>query len=135
MRKGLAYGILFVVSTAIAVTHFQGVINSWYWHYWWLDIIMHFAGGFLVGGIAFIFLRDLYGFSGVSFFRIAVLSAAATLFVGGVWEIFEVLAGATYIYFEPYWLDTAEDLVLDTAGSFVAAMVFHRLIKPTRTTS
>jgi hypothetical protein len=129
MRKGIAYGILAFISVAIAIVHYEGVLYSWYWKYWWLDIIMHFGGGFLIGGIAFIFLRDFYGWNRKSFLFIGLFSATAVVAVGIAWEIFEVLVGATHTPLQSYKEDTAIDLILDILGSLAASLAFNMLIR------
>lgn len=99
---------------------------GWYVRWWWVDIVLHFGGGFFVAMFMYHYLADRL-IPGNSLKNIIII-AGATILVGVLWEFAEYIANQTlmeltYKYFgiRAYFMgdlnDTIADLLLDTLGS------------------
>lgn len=126
-RKSLLLYISFGLMILVATLHFLANAFYFYWSYWWYDWMMHFLAG-LAGGMA-----AYWGLFESGFWRrrgdkilLPILSVVVCLMIVGVaWEIFEFANGMTDST-EGYRLDTIHDLMMDAAGSLVAAIVCIR---------
>ena len=104
----LTMSLLFV-GAHIAAMHF-----SFYWYFWWADIVMHSWGGVLVG----LGMHVLASLSSVPV-RATLLWVVAALLVATLsWEVFERSFGL----FNPdgYLLDTSIDIFLGFTGGLLA---------------
>ena len=125
--------LIFLIT--ILLLHFAATFNYWYWTYLWLDIPMHFLGGFWTA-MAFIYLISNYQFpiSGeflkrnlLSYF-IIILSFVAL--IGIFWEFYEFLNDALFSsrgysqIFQQGAADTIGDLFFDLLGGTVSAVIF-----------
>lgn len=87
---------IIILLVFILALHFVATINHWYWIYNWLDIPMHFLGGFWVALAAaasifnfqFPISNEIFKQKNLSFF-IIILSFVAL--IGIFWEFFEFL--------------------------------------------
>lgn len=108
----------------LATLHFMAETLSFYWIYWWYDWMMHFLAG-LAGGLAAywtLFDSGLWRRSSDKVL-LPILSVLLCLMIVGVaWEIFEFHFGLIQSQ-EGYRLDTIHDLISDTVGAFVAALI------------
>ena len=125
--------LLFLV--VILLFHFIATFNYWYWTYLWLDIPMHFLGGFWTA-MAFVYLILNYQFpiseeslrkNLLSYF-IIILSFVAL--IGIFWEFYEFLSdfflsskNYTQI-FQQGAADTMGDLFFDLLGGTVLSLAF-----------
>lgn len=92
----------------MAVTQYYALEFYWYWTYWWLDIVMHTAGGIVIGIIVATYVSPRV-------LRIIGL----TLLVGVLWEVFEYVLGISQA--EPnFQVDSMLDLTMDTVGACLA---------------
>ncbi|OGI95388.1 hypothetical protein A2917_02390 [Candidatus Nomurabacteria bacterium RIFCSPLOWO2_01_FULL_42_17] len=93
--------------------------NKFYWYsaLWWLDVLMHFLGGFWIG------LLYLYLFSPKNISR-ALISRTLffVLLVGVGWEVFEILVNEVLAQNSFDYLDTLADLILDLSGGLYAIL-------------
>jgi hypothetical protein len=121
MRSNLLLFFLLALIAAISFVHIQGMQYAWYWKLWWLDIVMHFAGGFwLAIMVLWIHLSTGRSKADVTTMRFALYISAVVLLVGFMWEIFEVLIGAMSTMKSNYLSDTIMDLFLDVVGALIA---------------
>lgn len=86
----------------ILLIHFFATVNSWYWIYNWLDIPMHFLGGFWVAMVYFM-LRNQFQevrppeidhqyFGGRTSQILMIVSCLSFVaLIGVLWEFFEFL--------------------------------------------
>lgn len=131
---------------AVLSLHILATFNYWYWTYLWLDIPMHFLGGFWTA-MVFIYLISAYQFpvSGESFspkadqplaekqnflpFFIVILSFVAL--IGIFWEFYEFLndvflSSRNYTQiFQQGAADTIADLFFDLLGGTVFIAIFR----------
>jgi len=122
---------LFFVLLAVAVVHLLGLTFFLYWQIWWLDILVHFGGGFWAGGMVVWGYQRLFpslsqNTSRIAFITLALLGAFV---IGMWWEIYEVLIGSILLPSEEYFSDTVIDLIADMVGAIAAALLFLYLSK------
>lgn len=111
---------IFILSIVIAVIHFFASKYSLYWTIDWLDILMHFLGGFLIGLIAvFIFFISGYIHYPKEHTLVVISSIFGTvLIVGLTWELWEVFVGFTDVINDLG--DTIFDMIMDMIGAMAA---------------
>lgn len=103
----------------IAVTHIAAIQWSLYWHYIWLDVPVHFAGGmWLALAGAWMFLRANMKLEVTTIFSLVIILSIA-------WEIFELAAGVPIE--ESFALDTVIDLTMDVFGGILGFLIAHSL--------
>lgn len=120
--------LLFLIQGVNALA-ISGVID--YQKLWWLDVILHFSGGFLLAAFAFWFLFDYKKYRSdfwpTWLLVLGFVSFAA--FIGVLWEFYEFLWD--YFLAHPYGIDVAQpdlrdvmsDLFFDLFGAVSAALV------------
>lgn len=123
---------------AVLSLHVLATFNYWYWTYLWLDMPMHFLGGFWTA-MAFIYLIFAYQFpiSKETFnqkflsFLIVILSFVAL--IGIFWEFYEFLndfflsSKAYAQIMQQGAADTIADLFFDLLGGTVFIIIFKFL--------
>lgn len=112
----------------LLLVHGWALITSAYFYIWWLDLLLHLAGGFWVGSVGICLFRKT-PFSKFLFF-LAVVSFAAL--IGVLWELFEFITYQLWgtlgyrIFFQLGLEDTLGDLLSDLVGGALAAILFRR---------
>jgi len=98
-----------------------------YWKYLWLDIPMHFFGGLWVALTALwiaYYVKPINTFFTFEKRTIIYLALAVVLTVGMIWELFEIRYGAILAFEDNFRIDDMlSDLMMDTAGAFVASYI------------
>lgn len=142
----MAETLIIISSLLIAWGHFFGAFFGWYWNpdYWWLDVVLHFLGGFFIASLAWWLGRkfprfDIFHREGNSrplkknFFKNLIIFAAIGVLIGVFWEFFEfgfdyffIDSGRfTYLnYAQISKSDTMSDLLMDFVGASAAAFIF-----------
>jgi hypothetical protein len=110
---------------------FLGSATDFYYKFWWWDVVLHTGSGFLLGIVGFVVLFLLNQTDRIptgmkpSFLCFFAVTFAVTL--GVVWEIFEYLVDrftdANMQSTETGVVDTMHDLIVDTAGAIVVALM------------
>lgn len=115
LLKHLLYLVLFIF-----VVNF--IANKFYWYYsvWYLDMIMHFLGGFWLGLVSLYFFSSkiLPSYSFLLFLKILLF----VLLVGLGWEVFELLFNNIVAQNPFNILDTSSDLFFDLSGGLCAIL-------------
>ena len=113
---------------------FIGILNLFatyfylYWTSWWFDLLMHFLGGFWVSMVVLsvwsLFNKNsqnILSFKKV-FFWVVLVSI--------LWEIFELIIGATMISDgKVFIVDTLSDLLMDFIGGILGFLYAKNLLK------
>jgi len=112
----------------IAITHITSLYFYFYFDFWWLDIVMHFLGGFWVVSFSlwllfFVFKKEISGF-----FFIILISIIFNLLISFFWEVFEFKLGIATIS-SNYWPDTISDSLSSLSGGLLAALYFNNQLK------
>jgi len=125
-RKKLLIRLTFLI-LFIFFVNFVAMKFYWYSSLWWLDMPVHFLGGFWLA-LASIWLFSLADKSFRSIFKIISL----VLLVGIFWEIFEIMVNES-ISRNPFnILDTVSDLTFDLAGGLSAIFYFLKKSVPAK---
>lgn len=124
----------------IIVVHILATVNYWYWTYLWLDIPMHFLGGFWAAMSIVALISKFHSPAGESiykeflnqnFLRFAVVILSLVVFVGVLLEFTEFfydifISSRGYSGFlQLSAADTIADLFFDILGGFVFLIVYR----------
>lgn len=120
---------VFILLIFILAVHVIATANYWYWTIPWIDIPMHFFGGFWVA-TAFITLNSKFGVKLPNYLitLIAILSFVAL--IGVLWEFAEFLfdvfisSGGYAKVIQQDVADTLGDLFMDLLGGLTVATIF-----------
>lgn len=104
----------FVTMAVIFFLHIFAIYFYLYSYTWWFDLPMHLLAGTFSGILSlWLYWPRMANAGSYRKFAIAVAGALA---VGLAWEFFEYFAGITQNGIGSYPVDTAKDLIVDTAG-------------------
>lgn len=123
---------LAVILYIIAALNFLADYFHLYYILWWFDILMHFLGGFWVGGMVLWFyffnIRINKKFSVSNRTGKLLLYFAAVLAVSVVWELFEFSLDTFVVSRTNDIMDTLSDLFMDAlgAGSMLAYFFYGK---------
>lgn len=99
---------------------------NWYNEFWWLDWILHFAGGAWVAVFSLVFKRRAQPLAVVAF----------AFFVGIGWEVLEYVFNVPFFgvgeasFGDSLWiLDTLMDLFFDVSAAMLVALLANRYTK------
>jgi|GEM_PF-1266915 len=125
MATALQVALLGITLAAILGTHALGITpeRNWYNQFWWLDWILHFAGG---AWVALMFT--------VSTRRARPISIISFVFAAGfLWEVLEYYYNIPFFgvgeasFSDSLWiLDTLIDLGLDVGAAVLVAVFVDR---------
>ena len=121
--KTLAYLIFFIF-----LLHFVATKLYWYSLFGWLDMPMHFLGGFWLG-LVFIwfFSRNFQLFGELKVKDWDVLKILLCVLVVGIgWEVFEFLVNDILAENPIDYLDTGSDIFFDLLGGLCAILYVWR---------
>jgi hypothetical protein len=110
---------------------FLGSATDFYYKYWWWDVVLHTGSGFLFGFIGFIALFLLNQTDriprGMKPGFVCFFAVSFSVFLGVLWEIFEFVVDcfstANMQSRETGVIDTMQDLIVDTLGAVVVALM------------
>ena len=120
---------------------FLGSALDFYYRFWWWDLVLHTASGFLLGIIGFIVLFLLNQTdrlpSGVKPSFLSVFGVTFAVTLGVVWEIFEFAMDSFWPALnmqttETGVRDTMQDLIVDTLGAIAVAIMGYAYLKTGR---
>ncbi len=118
---------LLILSGVVFILNKVALVHFFYWRFWWYDIMMHFTGGILIGGlILWGILRVRPNISRGSLFLMLVIG---TIIVGMGWEVMEYTGGITNGE-AGYAFDTVKDLINDTLGGLLAWSIYMLATRP-----
>ena len=123
LTKRLIYLIFFILILDFLANKF-----FWYSSIWYLDIFMHFLGGFWVGLLFF------YLFSFEKHSLGVIFRALFFVFLIGVgWEVYEAFVNNAVAQNPFNFFDTASDIFFDLLGGFCAILYILVPFKNQRT--
>jgi len=115
---------------------YLGSVRGYYGKFWWWDVALHTSSGFILGIAGFVTLFLLNGTNripqGMRPIFICFFGVTCAVFLGVVWEIFEYACDVFGPRFgwhsnvqsiESGVKDTMQDLIVDTLGAVVAAVM------------
>ncbi len=128
----------FIALVAVFLINIPSLYYGWYIKWDWIDVVLHFSGGFLMAIFLAGYLKDRLVL-GINIKNVLIV-VGATVFVGVVWEFSEYIANQTLIdpfyrwfgiraYFMGDLQDTISDLLMDILGAltFMSLRSFRRI--------
>lgn len=131
MKKNTILGHIALLSAVFAGLHIMALNLSLYWTTDWLDLVMHFFGGFL-GTLIVVYVLQKVGISPRTLPRKMFLLAFVVISVfavGVVWELWEIFVGFTDPFDKVDQVDTVIDLVMDIIGSVVGFIYYDKRLR------
>lgn len=123
---------------------FLGEIHEYYTRFWWWDIVLHSSSGFLLGIIGFLLVYVLNQIENVQMYMkpgfVAFFAFLFAVGMGVIWEIFEFSMDSFFgmnmqkeMLGDPSGLtDTMWDLIVDTLGALIIAVLGYGYIRKGR---
>jgi uncharacterized membrane protein YjdF len=120
---------------------FLGEVHGYYTRFWWWDIALHTASGFLLGIVGFMLVHVLNETAEIDMkMKPGFVAFFAFLFavgVGALWEIFEFSMDELFgmdmqkaMFDDPSGLtDTMWDLIVDTLGALTISILGYGYLK------
>lgn len=108
---------------------FLGEVHGYYIRFWWWDVVLHIGSGFLLGILGFLLVYVLNELEDVDLHMrprfVALFAFMFAVGMGALWEIFEF--GMDQLFGlnmqKSGLVDTMWDLIVDTAGAAVIALL------------
>lgn len=121
-RKRLIVAMAILASIVLVLDYF-GNIGHFYQANFGYDKIVHFTAGAFCG----VFGIWLFHPSGAMVERWWAISAAFILsfWIGGAWEVYEIIYGQPDLTVLVYWSDTLTDMIADISGGILAGALYH----------
>ena len=115
-----AVGVLNLVATELHL----------HWSLWWIDVILHFLGGLCVALFALWLGSVKSDLKNWRQGKILLVALAGAIFVGILWEIYELYVGLTFLSDGArYFADTGSDLMMDFVGGIFGFLYANNLLK------
>jgi len=127
--------------TFVFASLFLGEVHGYYTRFWWWDIALHTASGFLLGIVGFLLVHILNEIEEIEMHMtpgfVAFFAFLFAVGMGAIWEIFEFGMDLFFemdmqkaMFGDPSGLtDTMWDLIVDTAGASMVAVLGYGYLK------
>ena len=127
---------IFTFLFIFVIFHLLALYNFWYWKFYWLDIPMHFFGGFLVAmffiwlNLKFKILSDSQITKLPNYLIIVLITLSFVSLIGVLWEFQEFLydifisSKSSNMILQLSAADTIKDLFFDLFGGMVFLLVY-----------
>ena len=108
---------------------FLGEVQGYYIRFWWWDAVLHTGSGFLLGILGFLLVYVMNEQANVELHMkprfVALFAFMFSVGMGAVWEIFEFSMDQLFkLNMQKSGLvDTMWDLIVDSVGAFVVALI------------
>ena len=120
---------------------FLGEVRGYYVRFWWWDLVLHSASGFLLGTVGFLLVHVLNEKEDLELHMkprfVALFAFMFALGLGALWEIFEFGMDSIFGYnMQKSGLnDTMWDLIVDAIGALVIAVLGYGYLRNARNVS
>ena len=126
--------MLFRSAFFVYATLFLGEANRFYYDVWWWDVMLHSGSAFAFGliGLIILMLSLSRKIIAAKPLMLSLFAFSFALMIGVLWEIFE-FAGDQLFGMDMQkdgHMDTMWDLIVDTIGAFVAAVIGYFYLTP-----
>jgi hypothetical protein len=113
---------------------FLGEVRGYYARFWWWDIALHTASGFLLGILGFLLVYVLNERKEIELHMkpgfVALFAFMFALGLGALWEIFEFAMDASFgLNMQKGLTDTMWDLIVDAIGALVISVLGYGYLK------
>ena len=108
---------------------FLGEVRGYYIRFWWWDVVLHTASGFLLGILGFLLVHVLNEKEDLEVHMkpgfVALFAFMFALGLGALWKIFEFCMDSLFALNmqKSGLVDTMWDLIVDTVGALVIALL------------
>lgn len=119
----------------IYASMYLGEMRSFYYRFWWWDVMLHTLSGMIIGAIGFSLVYILNGAENVTLelspLFVVVFSFSFALSIGALWEIYEFFMDSAFgLNMQKSGLvDTMWDLIVDALGALVNAILGYFYLK------
>lgn len=119
----------------IFLSLFLGEVHGYYTRFWWWDVLLHTASGFLFGILGFLLVYILNEKKEIEFHMkpgfVALFAFMFAVGIGSLWEIFEFIMDSVFglNMQKSGLLDTMSDLIVDAVGALVIAVLGYGYLK------
>lgn len=121
----------FIAAFFVFLSLFLGSATDFYYKYEWWDVVLHTSSGFLLGIVGFIALFWLNSSEriprGMQPGFVCFFAVTFAVFLGVLWEVFEFIVdrftNANMQSTETGVKDTMQDLIVDTIGAVIVALM------------
>lgn len=121
---------IIILGILVLVLHRLALEHSYYFVYFWFDIMMHFLGGMFASLFGYYLFTKLSG--GVlpreNRYLLLIDVILFVFIVGLLWETFELAFELTINNRVLYLKDTAIDFIMNTIGALVGFFYFMKII-------
>jgi hypothetical protein len=120
---------------------FLGEVRGYYVRFWWWDVVLHSASGFLLGILGFLLVHVLNEKEELDLHMkpvfVALFAFMFALGLGALWEIFEFAMDSIFgLNMQKSGLvDTMWDLIVDTVGALIIALLGFSYLSKARNVS
>ena len=131
----------FLATVFLFASLFLGEVRGYYLRFWWWDIALHTASGFLLGIVGFLLVYVLNEKEEIDIHMtpgfVAIFAFMFAVGMGALWEIFEFSMDQFFgmdmqkeMLGDPSGLtDTMWDLIVDTVGALVISVMGYGYLK------
>ena len=140
-KKKIALPSAFYIVTLLFIfaAIYLGEFHDYYEKIWWWDIMLHGMSSLTIGfiGFIFVFLSNRHSKMTLTPFFIAFFAFCFALACGALWEIYEFGMDQLFGMNMQKWqgafnaglIDTMEDIIVDTCGALISAIVGYIYLK------
>lgn len=119
---------------------FLGEVRGYYVRFWWWDVVLHTASGFLLGTLGFLLVYVLNEKKEIELHMkpsfVAIFAFMFAVGLGALWEIFEYgMDNAFGLNMQKGLDDTMWDLIVDAVGALVISILGYGWLKSSGTES
>ena len=124
-----------VILLFIYASMYLGEMHSFYYRFWWWDVMLHALSGVIVGAIGFslvyIFNSEENLAIKLSPAFVAIFSFSFALSMGALWEIYEFFMDSSFgLNMQKSGLvDTMWDLIVDALGALLISILGYLYLK------
>lgn len=125
-----------LISAFLYATLILGEIEQYYQKYWWWDSMLHAGSAMAFGIIGLIVILIFFRLGKLTAppFVVCLFAFCFAIAVGVVWEIYEfagdMLVGTNMQQTQTGVIDTMKDLIVDTIGAFIGAVLSYFYLSP-----
>jgi hypothetical protein len=119
---------------------FLGEVRGYYVRFWWWDIVLHTASGFLLGILGFLLVYVLNEKEDIELHMkpgfVALFAFMFAVGLGALWEIFEFGMDQFFGFnMQKGLVDTMWDLIVDAIGALVISLLGYSYLRTAGTES
>lgn len=129
------FGMLAVIFVFASL--FLGEVHGYYLRFWWWDVVLHTAAGFMLGLLGFLLVYVLNEKEDIELHMkpgfVALFAFMFAVGIGALWEIFEFSMDTLFgLNMQKSGLvDTMWDLIVDVTGALLTAVLGYVYLRRT----